>query len=196
LVDSFSTLLNHSPSAPLLTPQKSTLRSKFGVAAVVVFLCFSAGLSGHYISTYRNGFNQWQEYVAAYQALYIHRTLSNIDSDEPQQKTELNRVSEALGKNIKLKTLGLIPQLSFKRAQILGYEGRVLVQLAFLSSVDTPVALCIMRSDKQKNKALQLTEMEGMQAASWNSGGYDYLLIGGRDKALIREAARTFSLHF
>ncbi|MCY6382943.1 hypothetical protein [Hoeflea prorocentri] len=36
---------------------------------------------------------------------------------------------------------------------------------------------------------MQPGKLQGMSAASWTAGGYDYLLIGGVDPDLIRSAA-------
>jgi len=60
------------------------------------------------------------------------------------------------------------------------------------------VALCIMRSNKQSDQAVQtaveVSDMEGMSAATWEKEGYTYLLIGGRDAHLIRDTAEQLAI--
>lgn len=77
--------------------------------------------------------------------------------------------------------------------QTLGFEGRPLMQLTFLSKFGDPIALCIIRSRNTETQGIVVNEMRGMLAASWSKDGYEYLLIGGRDEALIRNAASEFA---
>ena len=95
----------------------------------------------------------------------------------------------AIGKSIDLSTLKQIEGLDYKRVQILGFDGQPLAQLTFLSKVGAPVALCIIRKQGDGNTDIHLAELQGMSAASWSRDGYDYLLIGGSDAALIAATA-------
>lgn len=90
---------------------------------------------------------------------------------------------------------GLAPveQLDYKRAQILSFEGRPLIQLAFLSKVGAPVALCILQSYDGQESSPGFSEMRGMSSASWSKDGYEYLLIGGNDNSLIKQVAERYS---
>jgi anti-sigma factor RsiW len=135
----------------------------------------------------------WAEYVAAYQALYSTSTLSHIQSGPEAQQAELDRVGAAIGKSLTLSDLGLFPDVQYTRAQVLSFEGRPLIQLAFLTSTGDPVALCIIRSDKRgQGGAPELARMEGLSAARWAQSGYDYILIGGQDAELISRMSATF----
>jgi hypothetical protein len=86
-----------------------------------------------------------------------------------------------------------VAEFEYKRSQILGFEGRPLMQVAYLSRVGSPVVLCIMRSDATAALGVKTDVMQGMAAATWRKGNYEYLLIGGHDKALIERAANTFA---
>ncbi len=135
----------------------------------------------------------WRDYVASYQALYANSTLSHIDQPQQAAAAELERVSSAIGKPIALADVTLPDQLDYKRAQILSFEGRPLIQLAFLSKVGAPVALCIVQSAGDGDSAVQLAEMEGMSTAYWSKDGYAFILIGGQDDALIARVAAVYS---
>ncbi len=135
------------------------------------------------------GIDGWMEYVAAYQALYVTDTL-----DVPgfvADKTTLDRLSNRLG--VELNVADAASTLEFKRAQVLGFEGRDLIQIAYLAEGGVPVALCLIQSDRTGSSDPQLGELEGMQAASWHADGVEFLLIGGDDPALIKSAAEDFA---
>ncbi|GFE50223.1 membrane protein [Roseobacter cerasinus] len=134
----------------------------------------------------------WAEYVAAYQALYSEATLAHVAPDDMTQQVELARVAAAIGKDIALAQLQTVPEAHYKRAQVLSFDGRPLVQLAFTTPAGTPIALCIIRSDSPDAPAPQMTRMEGLSAARWLRDGYDYLLIGGTDSDMVSRMANRF----
>ena len=135
----------------------------------------------------------WHDYVASYHALYSNSTLAYFDQPEALAEAELARVSSAIGKSIELPVLSQPEQFDYKRAQILSFEGRPLIQLAFLTQVGTPIVLCIIQSSDADESAVRLTELEGMSAAIWSKGGYEFILIGGQDEALIADAAALYA---
>ena len=193
----FDQLLNVAPSMPDL-PDTAHHETSIPVArclkliAVFSFVFLLAGLGAGYFAGQTKDEN-WREFVATYQALYIHATLEGIDQKPDVAGIELDRVSQAIGKKVDLPSLVQQKQLDYKRAQILGFEGRPLMQLTFLTKLGEPIALCIIRSEMLENSKVVVSEMRGMQAASWARDGYEYLLIGGRDRALIKNAAVEFA---
>ncbi len=86
-------------------------------------------------STWQTQEEGWRDVVANYQSLYVTETLAQVD----QQRADLKRLSGALG--IDLTALPEVEGLSFKRAQQLGFNGRPLAQLTFLTAEGGPVAL-------------------------------------------------------
>ena len=116
-----------------------------------------------------------------------------MNQGQTRQQDELNRVSAAIGKTIDVSALNVSPELDYKRAQILGFKGQALVQLAFLTSTGHPVALCIIRSDREAPGKIVSETMEGMSSAYWSQGGYEYLLIGGKDQSMVSRLAEKFS---
>lgn len=134
----------------------------------------------------------WKAYVASYQSLYSADTLRHVNSSPEAQSAELERVSAAIGKSIDLAALQLNPDLTYKRAQVLSFKGKPLVQLAFLTKSGEPVALCILKSSKPNSAEMSQANLEGMSSASWNKDGYAYLLIGGDDPSLISDLAANY----
>ncbi len=135
----------------------------------------------------------WRNYVASYQALYSNDTLSHVDRTDEEMITELARVSSAIGKDVQLADLTFNSRAEYKRGQILSFEGKTIIQLAFLSDKGEPIALCILQSDTASKMTLSYSSMESMSSASWSNGGYEYLLIGSEDTKLISDLASRFA---
>ena len=128
----------------------------------------------------------WIDYVASYQALYSTATLAGINDGPETRALQLQQVSAAVGRS--LEEASRIPGLDFKRAQTLGFKGKPLVQMAYLTSDGVPLALCVIA--KAQAADLKQMEREGLQAASWSDGSHAYLLIGGQDADLIKSTAQ------
>lgn len=195
--NAFSNFLSLAPKQEIIKKEvgyvfRPSWAFSSGIAAAIALVFFSFGWAIKPAETV-NAISGWRSYAAAYQALYINSTLSHLNNTEEELNTELQRVSAALGKDIELGSLKTFDKLNFKRSQILGFNGQPLIQLAFSNATNIPVALCIMRSKETADKAIKLTEIEGMSSASWEKDGFSYLLIGGKDSMLIEDAANVLS---
>ncbi|MEP3945133.1 hypothetical protein [Ascidiaceihabitans sp.] len=132
----------------------------------------------------------WKAVVASYQSLYTQQTVAGWTPTPEQTQTQLANVSQLVGAD--LTGLPAIEGLTFKRAQILGFNGKPLVQIAFARADGTPVALCIIAAKSKEAKAMQAETLGGMAAASWNLDGRAYLLIGGDAQAATQSEADAF----
>jgi anti-sigma factor RsiW len=192
----FTHLLSQSPEAPSFldadageAPERRT--SLRLTAAALLLGLFGGGLGGHLAAP--TGEESWRDFVATYHALYINETLTHVATSEAESRAELARVAATIGKSIAPGVLSGVDGLIYKRAQTLGFEGRALAQLAFLSDTGEPFALCIMRSVSPELTRMTFETRRGMRAASWSANGYEYLLIGGSDDKLTRAAASYFA---
>ncbi|MBY5935385.1 hypothetical protein KUV51_20430 [Tateyamaria omphalii] len=131
----------------------------------------------------------WVSFVASYQALYTPETLAIADPSTDDAAMQLAAVSDALG--IDVTGLPQTQGLTFKRAQVLGFNDKPLVQIAFARADGTPVALCIIPAGPDA-APVSMGAAEGMDLARWNTPGYGFLLIGGTDAAPLAEEAETF----
>lgn len=128
----------------------------------------------------------WVSFVASYQALYTAETLAVPNPTSEEAAMQLATVSNALG----LDVSGL-PQaegLTFKRAQVLGFNDKPLIQIAFARADGTPVSLCIIPSGPDA-KPVSMGAAEGLGLARWNTPGFGFLLIGGTDAAPLEAEA-------
>lgn len=133
----------------------------------------------------------WAGFVASYQKLYTAETLNAIDQPPAETQAQLLRVSEAIG--LDLGNLPAVEGLTLKRAQILGFNGKPLVQIAYQRTDGTPVALCIILSPAQDPMPLTESENKGLQTVRWNRNDHGFLLIGDMDPMPLKQAAEVFA---
>ena len=184
----FDGLLASAPKMTFETEPSTPSAMKYAPWAA----CLALGLALGFGLSSRSGAPEadWMDYVASYQALYVSDTLAIADLSAPEQEEQLGALTGALGRDV--SNAAAVPNLRFKRGQLLGYQGQPLVQLAYLSPEGLPVALCIIRSDKAAQE-ISTSELEGMKTASWRDGEFEYLLIGSQDPTLILTAAQHFA---
>lgn len=131
----------------------------------------------------------WVSFVASYQTLYTTTTLAGLNPSEAEAALQLASVSEGIG--IDLAGLPQAEGLTFRRAQLLGFNGKPLVQISYLRDDGTPVALCIIPAGPDE-KGLSMGAAEGLDVARWNTPGFGFLLIGGQDGEPLAREAETF----
>ncbi|MEL7098178.1 MAG: anti-sigma factor [Pseudomonadota bacterium] len=131
----------------------------------------------------------WKAVVASYQSLYTPDTLAAAPAPD-EAANQLAQASAALG--LDLSTLPEPDGLDFRRAQVLDFRGKTLIQIAYAGPGGVPVALCILPAAGPAPKDMAAETLGGLAAASWNEAGFAYLLIGGQDAAAIQPGADTF----
>ena len=192
LQNAFDALSAVSPPLPDLASMTVTSYSRRFVRLALP-VCLALGLVvGAGLATWQAQDKRgWMDYVAAYQALYVNATLSTVEVSDEDIATSLTSLGGVLGHDIRPAQTDSV--LSFRRGQLLGYQGNSLVQLAYLSPIGDPVALCIIRLDEAATTEVAVTNLEGMAAAHWQKDGLAFLLIGGTDTALIQNAAERMA---
>ena len=185
-------LLDAAPAVPPILSAESkpgsetrSIRYLPAIAAALVFFVIGVGVSRLLNPAPEES---WQDFAAVYHALYVNKTLAHVAKTEEAANAELDRVTSTIGRSLD-KAMLAAKGLDYKRAQILGYKGKPLLQLAYLSNIGAPVALCIYKSGTTKHADVRSEHRRGLSAAAWSKGGYEYLLIGGQDQALIDAAA-------
>lgn len=192
----YDALLDQTPQMPALPAMaKHPARRGFGIWGAVGV--FGTGIAAGLAMAVFTGLGDpapkepgWKAVVASYQSLYSMETFTADDVDIVEAQLQLAQVSQLIGSD--LTQLPNIQGLSFKRAQILNFKGKPLVQLAFAREDGTPVALCIIKSNTNDSKPINLETFFGMEAASWNTDGLAYLLIGGDAVPTTQTEAKAF----
>ena len=117
--------------------------------------------------------------------------LSQVSADRDNLESELARATAAVGRQIDLSAVNELPGLTYKRAQILGFNGRQLAQLTFLDEDGDPIAICVIPSDASDMPA-HTADLEGMASERWIDKGHAFLIIGGNDQAQVSTIASSF----
>ena len=131
----------------------------------------------------------WAAFVASYQSLYTPETLASVTLTEAERMAQLQTVSAAVG--LDLTGVPDAEGLTLKRAQILAFNGKPLVQLAYQRADGTPVALCIIPAGPD-DRPVSMGAAQGMELARWNTPGFGYILIGGQEQAPLQSEAEAF----
>jgi len=127
----------------------------------------------------------WVNRVADYQSLYVSETVA----DAPEGLEKAQKLMLKLQENSELETA--IPDLSefgyqFARAQHLGFEGDVLVQLVYTRAGRKPLALCYMAIQSSDTTNSHIGSREALGTANWRQGGQRYVIVAD-------ESAQTLS---
>ena len=199
LAEAYDALLDDAPPMPALpeAAHAPAAASRYGWGWGIG--TFGTGIAAGLALALFTGFGQpqptpapapgWAAFVASYQSLYTPETLAAVTTTDAERAAQLQTVSAALG--LDLTSLPDADGLTFKRAQVLGFNGKPLVQLAYQRADGTPVALCIIPAGPD-GKPVSMGAAQGMELARWNTPGFGYLLIGGQDQAPLRSEADTF----
>lgn len=179
------------PEPPELPP----LRKERGIARVFV-TGLAAGLGISALLFAANFIRPqpvegWASFVASYQVLYTSETLNTPDPTADDRASQLQRVSSAV--DLDLSDLPDVSGLKFKRAQVLGFRGKPLIQIAYQRPDGTPVALCIILSDPSVPLDMTEGEAEGLQTVRWDRANHQFLLIGDVEAQHLLQAAEVFA---
>ena len=114
----------------------------------------------------------WRQAVADYQMLFTTESLT------PDQggNDALALASERVGLLLDPATRAA-SGLQFRRAQLLAFNDKPLVQLAYLGEDGVPVAFCIIASNKPEAET-QYEVRNGLGIVHWIIGGYGLMVIG------------------
>jgi anti-sigma factor RsiW len=131
----------------------------------------------------------WRQSVAEYQSLYSAETLT-WNPQEPQLQDEtLAKLSERVRVPLDRAKLEL-DKASFQRGQLLDFDGKPLVQLAYLYEGDKPFALCLV-ANGAKDAAPASETRKGMPIVHWAKGGVSYMVIGKLEAGEIAAMAEA-----
>jgi anti-sigma factor RsiW len=133
----------------------------------------------------------WAQAIASYHALYVRATVGQ-QFDKPEQLASLLD-----GLQAEQQQRLAVPDLSsigwtFRRVQRLGYEGRPLLQMVYLSAEGVPIAFCALPAAKVDGDQapLQVDRLHGQTVAHWVDRGLAYVLVADLSPEVLADAAR------
>ncbi|MEM1420610.1 MAG: hypothetical protein AAGF51_08310 [Pseudomonadota bacterium] len=184
--EAFDAVLPLSPAPPphiaAAQPTKDVARTTpWKLTAVACLVAAIAAPVGWIVSgafDQRTKLDDWRDYAAAYHALYVPETLSSSDHDAAQRQAQVDRAGQMLRAELS-PYVEPFETVVFRRAQVLGFDGEPLIQLAFQSASGLPIALCIVRSDGAPDVELSFEDFDQLRTASWTREGLSFMLISG-----------------
>ncbi len=122
----------------------------------------------------------WAEQAAIYQSLYSPDTIANLDNSQQSLDAQFAQAEAKLGRSLNRDVLEKLPGLDLKRAQVLSFNGKPLVQVVFADAQGNPRAFCVIRQGAAApSKDVNLAVLSGLATATWAKDGYGYMLLGG-----------------
>lgn len=184
--DAFDTLLPQAP--PYRVPKPEASRPAWMPRAAAAGLVAAGILLGALWSPWQHQSlnSDWKMAVANYQVLYVPATLPGATPAPDKATAQLASLSDKLGRD--LTEAASVDGLDYRRAQMLGLGGNPLVQIAYLSGDNDPVAICITRVD-DPSYGPKAEMLAGLASAHWVEDGYGYLVIGGEDLGAVKGIA-------
>ena len=182
LQKSAQAILDHAPATPSFLQDKVQWHWPWAAAAAVAAVAVGIFVGSSFQSDDQQN---WVEAVANYQSLYVADTLAKSESLNTRAAS-LTSLSEPLG--VDISPLTNVSGIDYRRAQMLGFEGQPLVQIAYLDN-DVPIAICITLRQAE-DSPVQEGIYYGLSTAFWQKDGRGYMVIGGQDAALIRQVAK------
>ena len=129
----------------------------------------------------------WRQVVAEYQSLTTAETLAAIPDNAAAVSDELNLIGGKLALDLNPNKL-VLPNVTLKRAQLFAFRDKPLVQVAYLSPADGPIAFCIIANGKA-DAGPAFEQREGYNIVFWTKAGRGYMLIGKASQAALEAYA-------
>ncbi len=121
----------------------------------------------------------WAEQAAIYQSLYVPDTIAALDNSPQTLDAQFAQAEAQLGRSLNREVLENLPGLDLKRAQVLSFKGKPLVQIVFADAQGQPFAFCVIRQGEgAPAKDVNLAVLSGLATATWARDGYGYMLLG------------------
>lgn len=125
----------------------------------------------------------WAEQAAIYQSLYSPDTIASLDNSPVALDAQFARAEAQLGRSLNRDALETLPGLELKRAQVLSFKGKPLIQVVFADDQGQPLAFCVIRQGEgAPAKVVKLAAISGVATATWAQDGYGYMLIGSSEQ--------------
>lgn len=163
---------------------------KWPAAAAVAAFAAGAFLFAGQTSDAKAG---WQNQVAVYQTLYVTETLASTDATTKELTAQLANSERAVGRTLPLDVVGELDGMKLLRAQVLGFDGAPLIQMAYLSDDGVPVALCAIRLATPATQQPTFETLSGLPAVHWSDGSFGYMIVGDIDRGLLMDMAEKVS---
>ncbi|MFM0739415.1 anti-sigma factor [Paraburkholderia xenovorans] len=164
----------------------------FGAGLVQWFGSVWPGASGNgAVSVAAANARPWVDVAADYQQMYSRETVADVSPDPAVSADTVAAIRNVDGIRLRMPDLQRAG-LSFKSVERLRYNGKPLVQIVYLPSHGTPVALCVMK-DSRPDQSVAQRQSHGMAVVSWRRNELSYALIGKPDSGDLQAIAQQIA---
>lgn len=118
----------------------------------------------------------WVQQAASYQRLYSRETVDLVTPEPRVVAQTVNEIRQTDGLALRIPDLSKAG-LTFKGVQRLRFNNKALVQLIYLPTVGSPIALCVMKEPKPDQPPEHMT-VAAMSVVVWRQSELGYALIG------------------
>jgi anti-sigma factor RsiW len=136
----------------------------------------------------------WRAAVVRYTELYTNETFAFPSPDASLEAEQLSAVGTRVGADLTPESVRL-PDLQFKVAIILSYDGSPLGEIAFVDPRGAPVLFCVI-ANGAADAPMRSKRRGELSLSSWSRGGRGYLVIGRLPDERIADLARTLEKRF
>lgn len=164
------------------------------LAAALAIFALGAVAGGAWIATRPADPPGWRQVVAEYFVLVTPETLQVVRNDPEALSAELVTIGAKLPLDLTPGNLAL-SDAELKRAQLYQFNGRPLVQLAYLVDATEPMALCIIANGRP-DADIAFEEREGSNVVFWTHNGLGYMLIGKAGRPVLEAYADDLAKRF
>ena len=213
LLSSFDALLEAAPRARLDTAFATALaktprrreyryRQMLLAAAAALLLLTCGGVVGYFVGkapielfeeadTFEE---EWIAAVAGQLSLYDAASVASIQVNDAEQKAQLSKLGEVLKLDLSAPKAAL-EGLTLKRAELLHFQGRKIVELLYASEEHGPVALCIAVEPGGEGEG-EVEGRDNLNYIYWAAGGRRFLMIGAAPAKRIDALADVIAERF
>ncbi len=176
--DVFEKLPAEAPTVDIPDPVVTTTR---GGGLRLVAVAASAAIASFALTFWatRPADLSWAQQAAIYQSLYVPETIASLNSSNTALDKQFEMAEAQLGRSLNRKALESLPGLELKRAQVLSFKGKPLIQVVFADEQGQPFAFCVIRQGLNAPSAeIKQAVLSGLATATWAQDGYGYMLLG------------------
>ena len=131
----------------------------------------------------------WEAVVAEYHSLYAPITVAGLTPSAATQLAELAAVERASGLPVVLPSL---PDLTYRRAQMLELKGRPIVHIVLTTADVVPIAYCLT-PDTKGARGFEYRQIGDLGLVSWATGEAASLLVARLPEGQLLALAKALA---
>ena len=139
----------------------------------------------------------WAAQAAIYQSLYVPDTIARLDTSPEVLEAQFAQAEAKLGRSLNREVLENLSGLELKRAQVLSFNGKPLIQVVYADDQGEPFAFCVIRQGPVAgDKPVKHAVLSGLATATWAQDGYGFMVLGHDAQTDLSDQLSVLSTSF